>query len=212
MLGLVSFAASALPLNDALNQFSIDVPAGYVRLQNTEIPTALHAFRREASAESSWAVLSMTSLGGTLSQKNKLDHGVAEAAARSGAAKTGVTVSTFEYRTATWKGFPLDVMVMRAQAADGSAVISFSAPIPLASGAIQMQLVGPAAAETKLVTEFEGVIASLKGETNWETHSDAYQLGERVGRVVGLLFVPGCCTGSGLLVAWLLFRKRHTKG
>ena len=102
---------------------------------------------------------------------------------------------------------------MRAESTPSGPALAFSTQIPLKTGAIQVMLAGAPQDEAKLLTEFDGVVASFEGETNWGmTINDAEKLGERVGFVVGLLAGPGCCVIIGGLVAWLLLRKkRHAK-
>ena len=69
----------------------------------------------------------------------------------------------------------------------------------------ELQLAGPTAAEAKLIAEFDGLVDSVKGETNWGmTLNQLEQLSQRVGYGVG-------CLGCGLVVAWLWFRKRSSK-
>ncbi len=53
----LSVAASAIPLKDNQYDFVVDVPSGFVRLQEDEAPGALHAFKREPVPEGSWAIL-----------------------------------------------------------------------------------------------------------------------------------------------------------
>jgi hypothetical protein len=182
----------------------MDVPEGYVRLPDTTIKTALHTFRREATENTAWAVLSVSPLGGTIGKKASSNHAIVEASARQAAAQTGTKVTSFEYRSVTWSGFSLEVMVMRAIAPDGSPAFSIGATIPLESGAEQVQVVGPESAEAELSAEFEQVIASFKGETNWSpdtTFSQAEQLGERVGFAVGKFAMSACCLAFGVVVA-----------
>ena len=73
-------------------------------------------------------------------------------------------------------------------------------------------LAGAPVDEAKLANEFDAVIASFEGETNWGmTINDAEKLGERVGFVVGALAGPFCCLIVAGAVAFALFRKRPAK-
>lgn len=210
-LCLASLSAYALPLSDIGHGFSLDVPAGYVRLEDSPIPGALHVYRREPIIDGAWGLISLTPLGGTISQRPPI-RSIVEASAKEAAAKSGTIISRFEYRSVTWKDFPLEVMVMRADTTPSGPVVSFTTQLPLKSGAIQLQVIGLPTDEARLLREFEGVVGSVKGETNWGmTVNDARQLGERVGFVVGSLAVPGCCMFIAGLVAWLLLRKRPAK-
>ncbi len=202
---VLSAAASALPLKDNQYEFSVNVPPDFVRLPPDEVPGALHAFKREPAPEGSWAVLTFRGIPRVLSQTEKLDpeHVVTEASARKGAAASGATVRKFEYRQVTWKGFPLEVTVMRADNPSGP-VVSSSTMLPLAGGTLMVQLAGSEGDEAKLISEFDAVIASVEGETNWSkglTINDVRRLSERAGFVVGTIGTLG-------VMAWLLRRRR----
>ncbi len=202
---LLSAAASALPLKDNQYEFSVNVPPGFIRLPQEEAPGALHAFRREPAPEGSFAVLIFRGIPRTLSQTEKLDpeHLVSEASAKKGAAATGATVRKFEYRQVTWKGFPLEVTVIRADTPSGASVSS-STMLPLASGTLLVQLAGSESDEARLISEFDAVIASVGAETNWSnglTINDVQRLSERAGLLIGTLGTVG-------VMAWLLRRRK----
>lgn len=177
----------------------------------TEAPQkgTLHAWARTPAGDRSWSMLSLVALDGTLRQGSKVDHAIAEAAAREAAQ---LEVSRFEYRTVKWNGFDLEVMVTHASTPDAKVAL-WAVQVPLATGGVQVQLVGDAADETKLSAEFDDLVHSVKGQTNWGamTINEARQLGRRVGVVIGACGCPLCgVAGIGLLV-WLLVRKKQPR-
>ena len=74
-----------------------------------------------------------------------------------------------------------------------------STRVPLESGLIYVMVTGPMSDELQLNADFDGVISSLKGQTNWKTKQ------EQVGYYLGLAVVPGA---GVLVVLWRLFRRR----
>ncbi|MFT3706505.1 MAG: hypothetical protein QM817_02445 [Archangium sp.] len=201
MNALVLVALAAMPFTDSRNGFSFELPDGYVRLE-VPLAQAIHSFRRED--ETGFAVLSITPLGGIISQTPSI-HSVVESSAREAAAKTGTIISSFEYREQTWKDFQLEVMVMRAEQTPSGPAFSMTAQIPLASGAVQVLIAGPATEEARITREFTGVIASFKGETNWKPGEvERREAGRIAGTIAGLV----CSVGFVAIAAWLLFRKK----
>lgn len=202
MKSLLLVALAAMPFSDSRNGFSFELPEGYVRLE-VPLAQAIHSFRRED--ETGFAVLSITPLGGTIRQAPSI-HSVVEASARDAALKTGTVISSFEYRPLQWQGFELEAMVMRADQTPSGPAFSLTTQIPLASGAVQVLIAGPATEEARIEREFAAVIASFKGETNWTPGEDA-QSDRRAGRIAGSI-AGVACVGFVVLAAWLLFRKK----
>lgn len=94
-LCLASCSAYAFPLGDTQHGFSLDVPAGYVRLEDSPIPGALHVCRRDPIVDGAWGLISLTPLSGTISQRPPI-RSVVEASAKEAAAKTGTIISRFQ--------------------------------------------------------------------------------------------------------------------
>ncbi len=211
VVSVLSAAVSAETVDDVKHHFSFEIPAGYSRLAEADAPGAFHAFSRAPAAGTSWAALSIVPLGGTIAQNSKLNHAIAEGAAKKEAATSGLELTGFEYRQITWNDFPLEVMLTRATSRDAKAV-TLATQVPLIGGAIQVQLVGDAADEAKLFAEFTAVITSLRGETNWQmTIGQSRELGEQVGFVTGLVCMPVCGLGCVGLLVWWVVRRRPGK-
>jgi hypothetical protein len=198
---LASLSALAAPLHDTKNGFSIDVPAGFVRLDEPLVPGALHFFQREQP----WSVISIMPFGGTISQRPS-DHAIVEASAREAAAKTGTVISRFEYRNVTWKGYTLEVLGTYADASPRGPAVAWATQIPLEKGAVQVQWVGLTADAAKLLPEFDALVASIDGASSWPPPGDA-EASRRLGTIAGTVAGLGCI-GALAFVAWLLFRKR----
>lgn len=196
---LLAQHAAAAPFNDSKHKFSFEVPEGYVR--QDESAGALHRFVHGSLEAGDWAELHFVGLGGTIGRANA-NHEIAEKSAREAAAKNGVDSMTFQYRTVTWQGYPLEVMVLLAELGDRTS-ITYAAQVPLLPEAVQVMVTCDKQDDVKRFAEFTQVVASVRGETNWtETFSES----ERLGFAVGLAAVP--CTIFVVVIAWLLFRKK----
>jgi hypothetical protein len=209
-IAVVVLAVSGFPqrIEDSKHGFSFVAPPGYQQGAATMGAGSLYTFVRGQPGAGSWGVFSIAPLGGTLAEGSKVNHAIAEAAAREEASKSGVDISAFEYRVVQWAGFPLDVMVSRASGGDQHVVTS-AVQIPLAAGALQIQFVGGDADEAQLTADLNALVGSLQGKTNWQTEADRDRaLGEKVGFLAGLAIIPlaGIAVGVFLL---LRARKRR---
>lgn len=204
---LLSAFLSAVPVNDPAHGFSFVLPDGYLRAPAES--GSLHDYARGDPRTGSWAAFSVMPLGGTLEQDAVILHEVAEQAARKAAAAQGIELTGFEYRRAPWGPFELEVMLTRATAA-GTLVSSLATQVPLAGGAVQLQLVGGTSDEALLVAELTGVVASLRGQSNWLSEAErSRELGRQVGFFVGVALVP--LTGLLVLVYFILKKRKATR-
>jgi hypothetical protein len=180
-------------------EFSFQPPPDH-QSQGTDpsTPGLLYRFTRGELGSESFGIFEIHSLGGTLARGSRINKDIAEAAARKGAAKTGTSLSRFEYRTVQWGSMELEVM-MAIASANGSEVLSLATQVPLEKEAIQMMLVGPAQERERLVSEFEGVVGSLRGQPS----DDNAARDRRLGAMVGVAIFPVMA-----LIIWVISRRR----
>jgi hypothetical protein len=140
------------------------------------------AFRRGQPGAGSFAVLEIVPMGGTIGP-GKLDRKVVEESASAALGAASATATDFDYRTTQWKTFDLELVV--AHVSKGSQrLVTLTTQVPLARQAVQVNLLGPAADETKLLGELQSILGSLGGQSSWL--SDA-ERSERLGRMEGML-------------------------
>ena len=101
-----------------------------------------------------------------------------ERAAKESVAGTGITISRFDYRKTRWKSFDLDLVVTSA-ANEGRELVILGTQLPLATDAIQINLLGPAADEPRLLADLEELLGSFEGKSNWLTDKER---SERMGK------------------------------
>ncbi len=107
----------------------------------------------------------------------------------------------FEYGKARWRGFELDVGMTRVRQGDVE-ILGMVAQVPLATHAVNLLVTGFAGDEAQLRTIFDGVLASLQGESNWLSDDER---SERLGRVVGFAL------GMTIVIAALVWRVRRRR-
>ncbi len=206
---LLAVSASAQTVDDARRGFSFAVPAGYEPAPEVGAAGgALYAYLRGKPPEGSWAMLVIAPLGGTIAEGGKLNHSIAEKAANEVAAKSGLAMSGFTYRQVRWGAHLLEVMASHAVAGERQAV-TLATQVPLASEAIQVQLVGDGASEAKLSAEFDTFLTTLHGKSNWQGEAERdRRRGERVGFIAGLAIVPAGAVVALAVFFWQRRRKR----
>jgi hypothetical protein len=157
------------------------------------------AFKRGQPAVGSFAILEIVPMAGTIGP-GKLNRPMVEESARASLRAANATATDFDYRTARWKTFDLELVV--AHVAKGNQrLVTLTTQVPLARQAVQVNLLGPAADEARLLGEIQSVLGSLDGRSSWL--SDA-ERSERLGRLVGFLI-----GGLGILaVAVVVLRRR----
>jgi len=177
-------AMAAQTISDEKLGFSLQVPDGFEK-NSSSIPQAAFSltYLRGRSDEPSFAVLQLGSLDGTIG-RGKPDQAIVESSAREAIRNTSATITHFDYRQMRWKSFDLDLVV--AQVTNPThRLVTLTVQVPLAHQALQLNLVGPAADEKKLLSELQGILDSLRGKSNWLTDEEQ---SERLGRGFGLLF------------------------
>ena len=81
-----------------------------------------------------------------------------------------------------WKAFDLELMVTQA-AGGGRQFVILGVQVPLAKEAIQLNLLGPAAEEARLLGDLQAILSSLDGPSSWLTGEErAERLGDGGGR------------------------------
>ncbi|HEX2658792.1 MAG TPA: hypothetical protein VHU40_10990 [Polyangia bacterium] len=163
-------------------------------------PTPLVFTRGEVNT-ASFVALQFVPLRGTIGRE-KLDRKIVEDSARAATKGTGASIDAFEYRTARWKAFDLELIVGRVSNQERQ-LVTFSTQVPLVRHALQVSMMGAAADEARLAREFQATLASLEGESSWLTDE---QRSERLGRMVGM--VVGGAVGIGV-VLWLVRRRQR---
>ena len=182
-------AAQAGVIHDLKNDFSFSLPGGYEDFpQGRGAPNLLYSYARGKPGDSSYAVLRMESLGGSISREGVIRETV-ERAAKESVAGTGITISRFDYRKTRWKSFDLDLVVTSA-AHEGRELVILGTQVPLAKDALQINLLGPAADEPRLLADLEELLGSFEGKSNWLTDKER---SERMGKAFG--------TGGGIVIA-----------
>ena len=204
VLTLLALPVSAAEVRDAARGFSFTVPDGY---EAASAPGALYAYARGTVGEGSFAMLTVSGLGGTLGADSKLNPAIVEAAAKESAAASGVSVSDFRYAKTKWGEHELDEVFSRASG-NGLEAVSLTVQVPLKREAIQLVMIGSAGDEAQLRGEFRAVLASLEGESSWLTEAERdRKLGEGVGRLVGFS-LPVLGVAVWALVRLVLKRRR----
>ena len=192
-------AASAARFTDAAHGFSVDIPDGYSDAPKTDDARVIHGFVHGALGEDGTSMIQLQSLGGTIG-RGPLIHETVEKAARASVEGSGIEISAFEYRTAKWKTFDVNVLVVRLHSGDRK-LVSLATQIPLAKQAIQIYLMGPASDEAKLEGDFHSMLASLDGKSNWLSDEER---SEKLGELTGQALV----VGLGIAVGIWAFRRR----
>lgn len=190
-------------VRDVGRKFSFTVPAGYQASTESVGGRTYHAFTRGQPGEPSFAVFHVTGLGGTIG-RDAVVPAMVESAARSSVQGTGVELTRFEYRKTRWKTFDLDLVVARATNGE-QRLLTLGVQVPLAIEAIQVQFMGPAGSEQRLLSDLQVVVTSLDGETSW---LDDGERSERLGRAIGI--VVGLGIAVPLALAWRR-RRAHRR-
>jgi hypothetical protein len=204
VLALLALPPSAAEVKDAARGFSFTVPEGY---EAASAPGALYAYARGTVGEGTFAMLTVSGLGGTIDADSKLNPAIVEAAAKESAAASGVSVSDFRYAKAKWGEHELDEVFSRASG-NGLEAVSLTVQVPLKREAVQLVMIGSASDEAQLRAEFQSMLASFKGESSWLTEAERdRKLGEGVGRLVGFS-LPMLGIGIWVLVRLVMKRRR----
>ena len=190
LLAQVAFAGA---FTDQRRGFSFELPAGYQRFD--EDNKGRHAFVREVSPGVE-ATLLMILSDKQLGQDLVVERAVIEKSLRKGAESSGVRDAVIEHRKVRWGAFELDVDIIKSVE---KANVGLSSRVPLESGLIYVMVTGPISDEQQVNADFDGVMSSLKGQTNWKTKQ------AQVGFYLGLAVVPLAVV---LVVLWRLFRRR----
>jgi hypothetical protein len=196
-------AASAAKFTDAEHGFSVDIPDGYGDAPKANDPRVIHGFVRGTLGEDGASMIQLQSLGGTIG-RGPLIHETVEKAARASIEHSGIEISAFEYRTAKWKTFDVNVLVVRLHGGDKK-LVSLATQIPLAKQAIQIYLMGPAGDEAKLESDFHSMLASLDGKSSWLSDDDR---AKKLGELTVQALVVGLGIGFGI---WALRRRRRAQ-
>lgn len=188
--------AQAAAVHDLKGEFSFSLPSGYeVFAQDRGAPNLLYSYARGKPGDGSFALLQITSMGGTIGREDLIRETV-ERAAHESVKGTGIVLTHFEYRKTRWKTFLLDLVVTSATH-DGHQQVILGTTVPVAKDAVQINLLGPAADEPKLLADMEELLASFDGKTNWLTSKER---SERLGGVIGL--------GGGAVIALAIGLRR----
>lgn len=191
--------AQAAAVHDLKGEFSFTLPGGYeLFVQERQPPNLLYSYSRGKPGDGSFAILQLTSMGGTIGRE-ELVRETAERAAHESVQGTGIVLTHFEYRKTRWKGFALDLTVTSAKH-EGHEQVILATTVPLAKGAVQINLLGPAADEPRLLAELEELLGTFEGKTNWLTSRER---SERLGGVVGL--------GGGVVIALAVGLRRRRR-
>lgn len=186
---ILSSSAAAAPFHDEARGLSLDVPAGYHDIPNPSAQ-ALHAWARGEAGAPSYAAIVVQGLGGTIGRAPLLRDTV-ERAARASIARSGLTITGFEYGTARWRSFDLEVVTTRVAGGDQDGVM-LAVQVPLAPEAAQLMVTGPATSEAQMRADLAHVLGSLGGRTNWLTIAQrSERLGSAIGLGLGALIVAG---------------------
>lgn len=204
--------ATAEVLDDVPHGFSLTVPPGYAALPVGEDPSTLHRFGRGTPGQGPYGLFVVSALGGALPQGRVLQREVVERTARAAAAKSGRAIERFEYRTTPWGAFALETVVSEVSGAD-TKVVTLATQVPLAAGAVQVMVLGPAADEATLASEHAALLAALKGPTNWLTVAEQQARedearGAALGFGLGLLVVGA---GAGLVTLAVVVRRARAR-
>jgi hypothetical protein len=191
---LFAQVSAAAPFVVAERGISLELPDGYRRSDEGWIPNG-YAFSR---GEETLVVVFSDQRWEQNSHVRRSDN---EAALRSASVNQGVKDLVFEYREVSWKTVQLEVTIVRSKQ---KGTVSFAARVPLASGMAVVMIDGPLAEEPKLSAEFDAVMSSLKGKTNWTTDFDHLK---QVGSYVALALVPLAI----LMVAALALARRRQR-
>ncbi|MDB4928158.1 MAG: hypothetical protein JWM10_642 [Myxococcaceae bacterium] len=196
---LVSATAAAAPFRDDVRGLSLDVPDGYHDIPNPS-PQALHAWARGEAGAPGYTAIVLQGVGGTIGRE-PLDRATVERSARASVAGSGLTITGFEYGTARWQSFDLEVVATRVTGGDQDSVM-VAVQIPLAPEAAQLMLSGPATSETRMRADLAQVLGSLRGRSNWLT---VQQRSEKLGTALGLGFTALAVA----VIAWWRWRPRR---
>ena len=201
-----SAARAGLRVTDEKLGATFAVPDGYEAAPASPPPAAGQpaplVFTRGQMNSDSFGVLQVVPLRGTIGRE-KMDRKIVEDSARAAIQGSGATMTGFDYRTARWNGFELELVVGRVSR-QGRKLVTFSTQVPLVRHALQLSLMGAASDEARLDAEFQATLASLTGQSSWLTDE---QRSERLGRIVGL--VVGALVGGGLV--FVLARRRQRR-
>lgn len=201
LLVLLTAATSfAAPIDDP-HGFHFVVPAGFEA--QPDLAAGIRTWQRATQDNPSFAALTLTGLGGTIAQV-PTNHAIVESSAREAAAPAGITMEAFSYRTLVWKDLELEVLESHASA-NGAEFFQLTVQLPFEHEAIQVGLLGPAANEAKLRSDFDSFIRSFDGPVMWKTAAQRHdrELGQMLGALFALLLVLAFPLG-----AWLVFRRR----
>lgn len=202
-VALLARPAAAGPTVDAAKLgFTFTLPDGF---ENTDAnaggATSGMAFKRGQPGAGSFAVLEIVPMRGTIGP-GKLVRKTLEDSANAALRAAGATATDFDYRTARWKTFDLELVV--AHIAKGTQrLVSLTAQVPLVGQAVQVNLVGPAADEARLLGELQSILGSLDGQSSWLSDDER---SERLGKLVGFLVV-----GLGALTVAAVVRRRRAR-
>jgi hypothetical protein len=195
--------AAAGPTVDAAKLgFTFTLPDGFENPDaNAGGAPAGMAFKRGQPGVGSFAVLEIVPMAGTIGPE-KLNRKGVEESARSALRVGNATATDFDYRTMRWKTFDLELVVAHVEKGN-LRLVTLTTQVPLARRAVQVNLLGLAADEARLLGEFQSILGSLDGQSSWL--SDA-ERSERLGRLVGFLVV-----GLGALTAVAVVRRRRQR-
>jgi hypothetical protein len=205
------FVASAFAggsFHDPEREFSFTLPDGFVEQPGGQRGEKLAlAFTRGEMGQPGYAVLQISSLGGTIG-RSKIDPAIVERAARNVARGSGIEITKFEYRTVKWRGFDLDLVISQA-VKNNVPILTFSTQIPLARQAVQINLAGAATEEERLSADLHGIVLSLNGQSSWLTDAErSERLAFSVGGIAGVLGV----IVVAVFLALRELRHRRAKG
>lgn len=161
-------------------------------------------FARGQVGADSFAVLQVTPLRGTIG-RDKIDRKIVEDSARAAVRGSQSRITSFEYETARWNAFELELVVAQVSN-QGRRFVTLSTQVPLAHHALQISLMGPAEEEARLRAEFQATLSALVGESNWLNDQ---QRSERLGRIAGMAI--GGLVGTGVVLAVMLRRQRRQR-
>jgi hypothetical protein len=184
---LLTVPAGAAELRDQAHGFSFTIPEGYrERPPSSPKPSIIHELARGTPEPGeSFAVIQIDAMGGTIGREPFNRH-TAEAAAHKSVAGSPARIERFDYRTARWQKFTLETMISYVRHGE-TELVTMATQVPLKREAIQIIAMGPANEEARIKSDFDAVLASLQGESNWLTTGERIErLGFPLGVLVGL--------------------------
>jgi len=153
VLAPVQHLENAATLQDSSLGFSLDIPAGFQPLPQSNIPAAYRYVYIKSVPHEPNRVLCVKVLGGPLPPGHITPQDLPPG--------QNASITAFSWRGLSVDGFRVP------ESQGGFPYLTFNVDIPLRVQAIQIGFGGPAQAEGELRDTANQVLSSLAGETNW---------------------------------------------